>query len=332
MKYKLITATVAALVATVAWATIVAVNGNSRNFTTLFGAAGIAGAYPSCAKSSSGGVTTITPPLPGENCNIQPDAQTISIYRLALCTSKPSAPTTSAVSSTSTCEFFYETNSLTGSSVSIVLNANVALPAGVSTKPANNTYTHLYVEIDPEVKIKSAVKFNQSMGDSNGLSTGAHCWSILATTYNFSMNMLGSMPQATACGSSAPVSASVEATSLLYNSMMDDSGLSGGTGFTNAFINLPTTAGGVSTLDAYLIGADKKLVATQTVNTIGTVKRVVGIMTLPGAGVVVSAGTTNFVLGFNNTLGAQVSTQSGSSPSRVSKFGNGPFDMTVTVN
>jgi hypothetical protein len=55
-------------------------------------------------------------------------------------------------------------------------------------------------------------------------------------------------------------------------------------------------------------------------------------MTLPGAGVTVTTGTSSFVLGFNNTLGASVSTQSGSSPSRVSKIGNGPFDMTVTVN
>ena len=332
MKYKLITASVAALVATVAWATIVAVNGNSRNFTTLFGAAGIAGAYPSCAKSSSGGVTTITPPLPGENCNIQPDAQTISIYRLALCTSKPGAPTTAAVSSISACQFIYTSTNTTGSPVSIVLDATVALPAADIVKPTNNTYTHLYVEIDPEVKIKSQVKFSAAMGDSNGLSSGVYCWSKLATSYNFGMNTAGSMPQATACSPSAPLAADVGTTSSLYNSMMDDSGLSGGTGFTNAFINLPTTAGGAATLDAYLVGADSKLVATQTVNTIGTVKRIVGIMTLPGAGVTVTAGTSSFVLGFNNTLGAQVSTQSGSSPSRVSKFGNGPFDMTVTVN
>ena len=336
MKYKLITATVAALVATVVWAAAAAVNGNGLNFTTLFGAAGIAGAYPSCAKSSSGGVTTITPPVPGENCNIQPDVQTISIYRLALCTSKPGAPTTAAVSSISACQFIYTSTNATGSPVSIVLDATVALPAADIVKPANNTYTHLYVEIDPEVKIKSQVKFSTAMGDSNGLSSGVYCWSKLATTYNFGISITGSMPQATACSPSAPLAGDVGTTSTFFNTMMNDLGMPGTgstpTGFTNAFINLPTTAGGAATLDAYLVGADSKLVATQTVNTIGTVKRVVGIMTLPGAGVTVTAGTSSFVLGFNNTLGAQVSTQSGSSPSRVSKFGNGPFDMTVTVN
>jgi len=213
-----------------------------------------------------------------------------------------------------------------------VLNATVALPAGAIIKPTNNTYTHLYVELDPEVKIKSSLKFSTAMGDSNGLSIGVYCWSKLATTYNFANNVSGSLPQAAACSSSAPLPVDVDVTSSLYNSMMDDIGLPSGTGFTNAFINLPTTAGGAATLDAYLIGADNKLVATQTVNTIGNVKRIVGIMTLPGAGVTVTAGTSSFVLGFNNTLGAQVATQSGASPSRVSKIGNGPFDMTVTVN
>jgi hypothetical protein len=163
MKYKLITASVAALVATVVWAEGAAVNGNSRNFSTLFGAAGIAGAYPSCAITSPGGVTTVTPPTAGQNCNIQPDAQTISIYKLALCTSKPGAPTTAAVSSSSTCQFLYTSTSATGSPVSIVLNATVALPAADIVKPANNTYTHLYVEIDPEVKIKSSLKFSTAI-------------------------------------------------------------------------------------------------------------------------------------------------------------------------
>jgi glycerate kinase len=112
---------------------------------------------------------------------------------------------------------------------------------------------------------------------------------------------------------------------------MDDS-QNGGTGFTNAFVNLPTTAGGPGTLDAYLIGTDGKLVTTQTVNTIGSVKRIAAFMTLPSPGVVVTDASTSFVLGYNNTKGAQVSTQSSVTPSRVSKFGNGPFDMTVTVN
>jgi hypothetical protein len=198
-----------------------------------------------------------------------------------------------------------------------------ALPNGTITKPANGTYTHLYLEIDPEVKIKSVVKFATAMADSNGGTSGVYCWSKAGTVFDYAMNDQGQMPQATLCSNNAPVSSEVASTSVLYNSL--------GTDFTNAFVNLPTTEGGASTLDAYLIGADGKLVATQTVNSIGSVKRVAGVMTLPGSGVVVTDATKSFVLGYNNTKGASVSTQSGVSPSRVSKLGTGPFDMTVAV-
>jgi len=215
--------------------------------------------------------------------------------------------------------------------VSIVLNTLAALPSGTVTKPDNGTYTHLYIEIDPEVKIKSAVQFATAMADSSGGTSGVYCWSKALTTYNFALNPQNSMPQATVCGANAPSSSEVASTSSFYNSMMDDTGLSGGTGFTNAFVNLPTTARGASSLDAYLIGTDGKLVATQIVNTPGSVNRIAGVMTLPGSGVVVTDATKSFVLGYNNTKGASVSTQSGVSPSRISKFGNGPFDMTVAV-
>lgn len=54
-------------------------------------------------------------------------------------------------------------------------------------------------------------------------------------------------------------------------------------------------------------------------------------MTLPSGGVTVTDATSSIVLGYNNSKGAQISTQSGATPTRVTKFGNGPFDMTVTA-
>lgn len=113
-----------------------------------------------------------------------------------------------------------------------------------------------------------------------------------------------------------------------------DNSQAGGTGFVNTLTNLPTTAGGLSSLDAYLIGSDSQLVTTQDVGTMGSVKRVVGIITLPGTGVTVTAASTGLVLGYNNSLGTQISTQevvSGESAARISKFGNGPFDVTVAI-
>ena len=326
MKYRFIIAGACTVAATLAWA----VTARTLDFSSLYPGAGVTTAFPSCAITTTGGVTVVTPPVAGRDCNIQPDEQTIAVHRLFLCTSKPSAPTALAVTALTNCTAIFTSASSAGSPVSIVLNATADLPNGAVTKPANGTYTHLYLEIDPEVKIKSSVKFSSRMGDSNGLSSGVYCWSKAASTYAFGMSESGSGPQATVCGASSPASSEVAASSSIFNSLMDDSG-AGGTGFVNAFVNLPTTAGGPATLDAYLIGADDKLVTTQIVNTLGSVKRLAAVLTLPGTGVTVTDASSSFVLGYNNTKGAQVATQSGATPSRVSKFGNGPFDMTVTI-
>ena len=328
MKRILLIASVTTLAATLAWA--VSVNGGAINFTDLASVATIDEIYPGCEITTPGGITTITPPAPGTDCNIRPDVQTATIYRLALCTAKPDAPTAPAASVLSTCSFLFTSTNSTGSAVDISLDAVTALTNGTMTKPANGTYTHLYLEIDPEIKIKTSVKFNSTMADANGLTQGVYCWSKTANLFVFATNNQGSMPQATECSDTSPEASSVSTTSISYNSLMDDS-QAGGTGFVNTMTNLPTTAGGPGTLDAYLIDSEGKLVETQTLNSIGTVKRVAAILTLPNSGVVVTDATSSFVLGYNNSKGSQISTQSGASPSRVSKFGNGPFDMTVTA-
>ena len=329
MKKRIVLASAAAVTATIAWAAVSVgpVSGSSLDFPTLFGGTtGVSAAFPDCTVTGSG--ITVTA---GTDCNIQPDVQTVTVYKMALCTAKPSAPTAAAATSLSACSTIFESTSATGSPVNIVLNTLASLPNGTVTKPANGTYNYLYVEVDPEVKIQASVQFSSAMGDANGVTTGAYCWSKAETTYNFSNNFSGPFPAATECGASAPSGTSVGATSSLYNSLMDDSGIGSGTGFTNSFVNLPTTAGGASTLDAYVLDTNGKLLTTQTVNSIGGAKRVVGIMTLPSGGVTVTDATSSIVLGYNNSKGAQISTQSGVTPTRVTKFGNGPFDMTVTA-
>ena len=328
MKKNLIVLLIASVTVSVAIAAVVA---GSADFPNIAGnTTTVSQAFLACTTSTSNGTRVVTPPAAGSNCNLEPNEQTISVYSIKLCTSKPTQPTGVLASDLSACESIFESTNNTGSAVNIALKQTVDLTNGTVSTPVAGTYTHLYIELDPEVKIKAEVQFDTQMASTNGTSTGQYCWSKQVDVYNFSMNTQGSLPDATECGTSAPSAASVGATSAFYNSLRDDSG-SGGTGFVNTFTNLPTTDGGPSTLDAYLIGSDGKLVATQTVNTMSDVKRVVGIVTLPGSGVTVTAASSGFVLGYNNSLGAQMSTQSGVSPSQISKFGNGPFDVTVSI-
>ena len=329
MKKNLIVLSIASVTVAVALAAVLA---GSADFANIAGnnTTTVGQAFSACTTSTTNGTRIVTPPNAGSDCNLEPNEQTIAVYSIKLCTSKPTQPTVVSASGLSACESIFESTNNTGSAVNIALNQTANLTNGTVSTPDAGTYTHLYIELDPEVKIKAEVQFDTPMASTNGTSTGQFCWSKQVNVYNFSMNTQGSLPDATECGTSAPSAGSVGATSAFYNSLRDDSG-SGGTGFVNTFTNLPTTAGGPSTLDAYLIGSDGKLVATQTVNTMGDVKRVVGIITLPGSGVTVTAASSGLVLGYNNSLGAQMSTQSGVSPSQISKFGNGPFDVTVSI-
>ena len=304
------------------------VSGGSIDFAAAYPGAEVKDAYPSCSTRTVNGQIEVIPPIPGANCNIRPDEQRIAIYSIKLCRNKPSAPSLKAVSDLSSCQAIFDSTNSAGSEVSITLGETTALTTGTVRVPDVGTYTHLYVELNPEVKIKSSAKFDIDMASTNGTSSGRYCWTKQANTYNFASNFQGSLPDATECGSEAATI--FGATSVFFNSLSDDSG-SGGTGFVTTMTNIPTTAGGPSTLDAFLIGTDSKLVAQQLVNTMGDVKRLVGVITLPNGGVTVNAATTGLVIGYNNTLGSQISTQSGVTPSQISKFGNGPFDATVTT-
>ncbi len=324
----------AAFSASFAFAAPGPVPGGSIDFAAAFSNATFEQAYPPCPANPVNWELEVMPPSAGANCNIRPDEQKIAIYSIKLCRNKPSAPSLAAVSDLSSCQAIFDSTNSAGSEVSIKLDETTALTNGTVSVPDAGTYTHLYVELNPEVKIKTSAKFNKIMASTNGTSSGLYCWSKQANTYNFASNYQDSLPDATVCGSEAATT--FDATSVFFNSLSDDSG-SGGTGFVTTMTNIPTTATTLdtaATLDAFLIGIDNKLVAQQLVNTMGDVKRLVGIITLPNGGVTVNAATTGLVIGYNNTLGSQISTQTlaqGENYSRISKFGNGPFDATVTT-
>ena len=146
------------------------------------GTASFSETFPSCTTTTSSGSTVITNPTPGSNCNIQPSVQTIKVYSLALCPTKPTAPTTSAAAglTNANCSTIYSNS--TGASVNIVLDTVTTLTGGTFTKPPNGTYYYFYLELDPTVSNQASVKFSSTMADSNGVTSGVYCWSINATT------------------------------------------------------------------------------------------------------------------------------------------------------
>ena len=296
-----------------------AVDMSGTNFSAL---------APACTVSGS----VVTAPAYTTNCNVAPDLQTITLYRMALCTTKPSAPGTVSAAGLGTCSAIYD--NAQGQVVSIVRGSRSPVTLAGATKPATGTYGYLYVELSPTQSIKTKVSFSTVVGDANSISHGSVCWTIASpggTLYNWSNHTQGALPQVTRCGS-APDDA-YAAGSFTYNSF-------NGGAFVNALTNLPVSggmpalnagAGYLAALDAYLIAADGTLATPDVpgVNQANGVARLSGIMTLPQA-VVITDATTQVMLYYNNSLGAQIATQTvynGYVP--VSRFGPGPFDMTV---
>ena len=271
----------------------------------------------------------VTPPTPGQNCNLQPEVQQVTLYSLFVCTSKPTAPTSSAAANLTNCSSLYS-NSV-GQTITVTKTATSAL-AG-ATRPTNATYTHAYIEISPIWQIKAKATFSTIMGDSNGTTSGTTCWSIAnaannGNLYSWSMRTQGSMDLVTKCG--ATTDNTYAATSIVFNSF-------DGSSFVNAVINAPISNGGTESLtnklDTYLLASSGFLAApvspAPAVNNANSVSKISAVLTLPTALTITSA-TTGMTFNVNNSMGTQIATQSGVTPSRVSFFKTGPADFTLT--
>ncbi len=277
----------------------------------------------------------VTAPAYTTNCNVAPDLQSVTLYKLALCTAKPSPPSTVAAAGLSSCQLIHDDPR--GQVVAIANGSRSPVTLPGATKPANATYGYLYVELSPTQLIQTRVTFGSVVGDANSTTHGSVCWSIASpgtTLYNWSDHSQGAMPPITRCGSA--VDDAYAPTSITYNSF------NGGV-FVNALTNLPISngmpavnagAGVLNALDAYLVAEAGTLARPETpaLNQANGVSRLVGILTLPQA-LTVSDATTNVMLYYNNSLGTQIATQTvynGYVP--VSRFGPGPFDITVAAS
>ena len=291
--------------------------------------------FSALAASCTVSAGRVTAPAYTTNCNVLPDLQSLTLYRLALCTAKPSAPTTVAAAGLASCSSVYA--DARGQVVAIASGSRSAVTLAGATKPANGTYAYLVVELGSTQLIQTRVSFGSVVGDANSTTHGSVCWSIASpgsTLYNWSDHSQGAMPLVTRCGSA--VDDAFAPTSFTYNSF------NGGV-FVNALTNMPISngmpavnagAGVINSLDAYLTTEAGTLARPDVpaVNQANGVARLVGILTLPQA-LTVSDATTNVMLYYNNSLGTQIATQTvynGYVP--VTRFAPGPFDITVGVS
>ncbi|MDC1279247.1 hypothetical protein N8Y94_02815 [Candidatus Pelagibacter ubique] len=140
---------------------------------------------PECTGNAGGVITQ-----PGQtNCEVTPDSQKITWYRVEFCTSKPTGPTTSATVDRSNCSTFYQNDS--GSEVSIVqgVGTQIGTAADYTAVPYGN-YTYGIITMGSTFKFTTSVTFNGNIGDgTNSSTTCVTKVSTLGTLYGYEENL-----------------------------------------------------------------------------------------------------------------------------------------------
>ena len=102
------------------------------------------------------------------SCEATPDEYEIVIYKMYLCTSAPTIPTTTATVVLTNCSQVF--NNASGATASVSGTASDITLTGTYTRPPDGTYTHGYAMMDNTFAITASIKIDGSM---DGLSSGA---------------------------------------------------------------------------------------------------------------------------------------------------------------
>ena len=113
----------------------------------------------------------------GDHCFTQPTYYGITVYEMGVCTSIPTAPTTTSTMGATTC--YAIITSAAGTLVE-VKNGVTSPLTGTISRPPNGTYTYGYIRMNNTFHVKGSVDF----GASHSTITNRYCTSVAATTDN----------------------------------------------------------------------------------------------------------------------------------------------------
>jgi hypothetical protein len=242
-----------------------------------------------------------------EGCDSKPDLYEIVIYKLYLCTSIPTEPTTSSTVDLTPCSQIF--NSDSGATAIVTPGVDVVLD-GAYTRPPNGTYTHGYAYMDNTFGITWAGELSATMKGHTSADTGVFCATVAGSGTH--AKAASSHTNSSVCGSSAITAGKFVETLAQFGSSTNDF-LSKGTAID---IN-----GTTADIFGYLVDSNEH----RALNT-GEVVKLEGLVTFADA-VVVTADTTSLTMEFNVGEGMHLSETS-------SKLfiGSGPFQAIMTAN
>ena len=242
-----------------------------------------------------------------EGCDTEPDLYEIVIYKLYLCTSSPTVPTTSSTVDLTPCEQIF--NNDDGSTVSVISGQDINLD-GTYTRPPNGTYTHGYAYMDNTFGITWSGEIASSMAGGTGSSSGVHCASVTGsgTHKKGSTHSNNSI-----CGSSPITAGKFVETMQQFGGTSDD--------FTPT-ASVPEINDTAASIDGYLVDTSEQL-ATAT----DDVVKLEGLVTFASP-VVMTTDSTSISMRFNVAIGMHVYKNS----SDKFMLGSGPFQAIMTAN
>ena len=135
---------------------------------------------PGIAEEDDDGVITFTGDQSSANCSFAPDEYTVKIYKMALCTSSPTRPTTSDTYDVSSCVDVI--NSPDGQDVNLAAGSEMTLSD--VTRPANGSYSYGYILMANTFGIKAKKQFTNTMHTYQDGASGNYCWTKDTTAYS----------------------------------------------------------------------------------------------------------------------------------------------------
>ena len=240
-----------------------------------------------------------------EGCDTKPTLYEVVIYKLYLCTSIPTEPTTSSTVDLTPCSQVF--NSDSGATASVSQGSEIVLD-GTYTRPPIGTYTHGYAYMDNTFGITWAGELSASMTGMTG-GTGVFCGTVAGSGTHAKDS---THSNSSVCGSSQITAGKFVETLAQFGSPSD------------AFDSKAEATdinGTTADIFGYLVDSNEHRAA----NT-GEVEKLEGLVTFADP-VVVTAATTSLSMTFNVGEGMHLSVAS----SKL-QIGSGPFQAIMTAN
>jgi hypothetical protein len=220
---------------------------------------------PACSTDSSGAVSGVSGWSGSSTaCGITPETQRITLRRVSLCRSAPTAPTTSTAYGASMCSNTIFSGTA-GREITIATGATTSVSDPVNTNiPGPATYTHALVILDPTIILQAQSDFDGTVTAADGTS-GTKCWTKASSMYF--QTAIGWLT--TSCGATA---------STLGEATVYINKLGGANNTQETF-----TGSQGQLITAYLIDSSGKLVSSTTNDSLGSVTYILGLFENPTA-------------------------------------------------